>query len=92
MCAQVWAYVSGGSMTEKLLKKGDGGIDKSKAVFAGAFTASPEQFQKKEPGEPPSKASLDLVDRWIAVMEEIALFEEVREYKRQPPDDDADES
>ena len=57
-------------------------------VFVGAFGATPEQLQKKEPGAPPSKASLDLVDKWIQVMEAIALFHEVREYKRHPPDDD----
>jgi hypothetical protein len=79
-------------MTEKLLKKGDGGIDRSKAVFAGAFTASPEQLEKKKPGEPPSFASLSLVDKWIQVLEAIAereeaeeaIYDEVRAHKEPP--------
>jgi hypothetical protein len=73
-------------MTEKLVKKGDGGINKSKAVFMGAFEATPEQLEKKKPGEPPSQASLSLIDRWIAVLEAMALFEEVRAYKSPPYD------
>ena len=78
---------------EKLLKKGDGGIDKSKAVFAGAFQPTEEQLTPKKEGEPPSAASLGLVDRWIAIMEarvaelkkeeEAALFDEVRAHKHE---------
>jgi hypothetical protein len=76
---------------EKLLKKG--GIDKTKAVFLGAFEATPEQLTPKKEGEPPSQASLNLVDHWIAIMEarvaelkkeeEAALFDEVRAHKHE---------
>ena len=77
---------------EKFLKPGDGGIDKSKATFVGAFEATPEQLEKKKEGEPPSAASQGLVSRWIAVLEKIAereeaeekLFAEVRAHK--PPE------
>jgi hypothetical protein len=78
---------------EKLLKKG--GIDKSKAVFAGAFQPTEEQLTPRKEGEPPSAASMDLIDRWVAVMEshvkklkeelaaETVLFDEVRQYKHE---------
>jgi hypothetical protein len=78
---------------EKLLKKG--GIDKSKAVFAGAFQPTEEQLTPRKEGEPPSAASMDLIDRWVAIMEahvkklkkeleaEAALFDEVRAHKHE---------
>jgi hypothetical protein len=76
-----------------LLQPGDGDIDKSKAVFAGAYQPSEEQLSPKKPGEPPSAASLSLVDKWIQVLEAIAereeaalrreeaIFDEVRAHK-----------
>ena len=64
-------------MTDKMLKPG--GIDKSKATFVGAFEADEEQLRPRKPGEPPSQASLSLVDRWIAVLTKIAEREEAEE-------------
>jgi hypothetical protein len=80
---------------EKLLKPG--GIDRTSpsAKFVGAFRPSEEQLRPREPGEPPSQASLSLVDRWIAVLTKLAEkeeWEQVRAYKKQPPEDDAEPS